>query len=104
MTTQHPAYPHVVYGNTGNAPDPTTEIEKIYRATKLATSAMRQAITLNNYQEKISLSNDNNFAIPIPVFRTSPPIICSNGQYYRYSKLEWENAVSEACKEIEKNK
>ena len=102
MTIQHPAHPYVVYGNTDPAPEPTTDIEQIYRTTKLATSAMRQAMTLIKYEEKLGLNNACDVIIPIPVFRTSPPIICSNGEYYRYTNHEWENAVSKAREELEK--
>ena len=104
MTTEHPAHPYVVYGNTDPAPETTTDTEQIYRATKLATSAMRQAITLIKYEEQLGLNNPCNVVIPIPVFRTSPPIICSNGEYYRYSNQEWETAVSEAREELKQNK
>jgi hypothetical protein len=95
--TDHPAYPFVVYGQTGPAPEPTSESEHIIRKLKLESSAMRQAIALVNYEEaKAKFPPGEPCIIPIPATRTSPPIICVNGEFYRYSKEEWEDAVARA--------
>jgi hypothetical protein len=90
----HPAYPHVVYGQTGPAPNPTSEFERTARQIKLETSAMRQAIMIEDYEEKKArFAPGEDCIIPLPAIRTSPPILCINGEYYRYSQEEWENAV-----------
>lgn len=94
---QHPAYPFVVYGQTGPAPEPTSESEDTIRKLKLESSAMRQAIALVNYEEaKAKFLPGESCIIPIPAMRTSPPIICVNGEFYRYSKKEWDDAVTKA--------
>lgn len=95
--TDHPAYPFVVYGQRGSVPEPTSESEYIIRKLKLESSAMRQAIALVNYNEaKANFPPGESSIIPIPVARTSPPIICVNGEFYRYSKEEWDHAVASA--------
>tara|TARA_B110000037_G_scaffold204376_1_gene248294 strand:- start:561 stop:878 length:318 start_codon:yes stop_codon:yes gene_type:complete len=91
----HPAGDYVVYGNNGPIPTPNSTEELNTRELKLQTSAKRQAITLINYE----IEKNINPIIPILPFRTSPPIICSNGGYYRYSNEEWEHAVNQAKKQ-----
>lgn len=94
---EHPASPYVVYGNNGPLPEPTSTEEMNARELKLQISAKRQAITVIDYEfKKASMPKDEDHIIPIPPFRTSPPIICSNGEYYRYSNQEWNNAVNKA--------
>jgi len=94
---KHPASPYVVYGNNSSIPEPNSIEERITRKLKLETSARRQAVTLINYDlQKASLPDDEEHVIPIPCFRTSPPIVCSNGEYYRFSREEWNNAVEQA--------
>ena len=94
---QLPASPYVVYRNNGPLPGPIYTEEMIARELKLQISAKRQAITLIDYELKIkSLPKDEDNIITIPPIRTSPPIICSNGELYRYSNQEWINAVNKA--------
>lgn len=94
---QHPASPYVVYGNTGSLPEPSSIEEINTRKLKLEISAKRQAITIIDYElKKATLPKDEEHIISIPCVRTSPPIICSNGEYYRFSNEEWTNAVNKA--------
>jgi hypothetical protein len=93
----HPAYPHVVYGQTCPAPEPTSESERIARQLKLITSARRQAIAIVNYEEaKAKIAEGEDYRIPIPVLRSCPPLLCVNSEYYRYSQKEWDDAVAAA--------
>ena len=97
---QHPAAPYVVYGNNGPLPEPSSIEEMNARKLKLEIAAKKQAITVIDYElKKASLPNDEEHAIPIPCIRTSPPIVCSNGAYFRFSNEEWNTAVNQA-KEI----
>ncbi len=94
---QHPASPYVVYGNIGPPPEPNSTEEMYARELKLQISAKRQAITIIEYENKKKLlPKDEDYLIEIPCIRTSPPIICSNGVYYRFSKEEWNHAVNQA--------
>ena len=94
---QHPASPYVVYGNTGPLPEPSSNQEIKTRKLKLEISAKRQAVTIIDYElKKTTLPKDEEHILPIPCFRTSPPIVCSNGEYYRFSNEEWTNAVNKA--------
>ena len=94
---QHPASPYVVYGNIGPPPEPNSTEEMYARELKLQISAKRQAISIIDYEiKKAEFQNDEYHVVSIPCFRTSPPIICSNGEYYRFSNQEWNNAVNQA--------
>ena len=58
---------------------------------------MRQAIAIINYTEATAkIAEGEDYHVPLPVLRSSPPLLCVNGEYYRYSQKEWEDAVAAA--------
>ena len=89
--------PHVVYENNISLPDTTYIEEMITKKQKLEISAKRQAMIIVNYENQKTLSTqDKEDRITLPCFSTLPPIICSNGKYYRFSIVEWNDAIEEA--------
>lgn len=53
---------------------------------KLRETKLRDAATREAYRNKMSEK--------LLYIHSSPPIICSNGEFFRYSKKEWIDAVN----------
>ena len=72
------------------------DINNKLRETKLRDAATREAYRNINYEKQFLTVPTNIMPEKLLYIHSSPPIICSNGEFFRYSKKEWNDAVNKA--------
>ena len=73
------------------------------RETKLRDAATREAYRNINYEKRFLTAPTNIMSEKLLYIHSSPPIICFNGEFFRYSKKEWNDAVNEANEILNRN-